>query len=629
MYPQLHQWLPTSIIAPAPIVFSFIVIVLICIVKKRSGNVSKTRKAPEVSGAWPLVGHLNLVSGPKLVHFVLGELTDKYGPAFTIHLGVYPTFVVSNWELVKECFTTNDKIFSNRPVNKAIKYMFYNEESIGFTPYGSYWRELRKMTTLKLLSNHRLDMLKPLRISEMDACFRNLYELWTKNKDDNVWVLVDMSKWFGEISFNVVARIVAGKKNFGSKGDRYKKVMEEVVRLMCVTALSDIVPYLGWLDRLRGLDRAMKRAAKELDSVLQSWVEEHRQRRVSVSAGTGSTANKTKEEVEKDFIDITLSIMEENQLPGDDPDTVIKSLILDMILGGSDTSTVTLTWTLSLLLNNVHALKKAQRELDAQIGKERQVEDSDIKNLPYIQAIIKEAMRLYPAGPIIEREASEDCDVGGFHVPAGTRLMVNLWKLQRDPNVWPNDPLEFRPERFLTSHADVDLRGQHLELIPFGSGRRVCPGISFSLQVMHLALARIIHGFELKIPNDSTIDMSGTPGIISCKATPLQTNFKKVIVASDSMHAVQSINKIADPPWETNRLADHLASLGGCLDENIVYFVPQIAAPPWETNRLADHLASLGGCLDENIVYFVPLINLESAIIAKEEVANRLYTRLS
>ncbi|KAF9620436.1 hypothetical protein IFM89_012613 [Coptis chinensis] len=144
-------------------------------------------------------------------------------------------------------------------------------------------------------------------------------------------------------------------------------------------------------------------------------------------------------------------------------------------------------------------LKKAQRELDAQIGKERQVEDLDIKNLPYIQAIIKEAMRLYPAGPIIEHEASEDCDVGGFHVPA-----------------------EFRPERFLTGHADVDLRGQHLELIPFGSGRRVCPGISFALQVMHLALARIIHGFELKIPNDSNIDMSGTPGIISCKATPLQ-----------------------------------------------------------------------------------------------------------
>ncbi|KAJ6722503.1 CYTOCHROME P450 FAMILY PROTEIN [Salix koriyanagi] len=172
-----------------------------------------------------------------------------------------------------------------------------------------------------------------------------------------------------------------------------------------------------------------------------------------------------------------------------------------LILGGSDTTAGTLTWAISLLLNNRHMLKKAQEELDLQVGKDRQVVDSDVKNLVYLQAIIKETLRLYPAGPLLgPREAMEDCQVAGYHVPAGTRLIVNVWKIQRDPRVWTN-PSAFLPERFLTSHADVDVRGQQFELIPFGSGRRSCPGVSFALQVLHLTLARLLHSFRFGHPN--------------------------------------------------------------------------------------------------------------------------------
>ncbi|KAF9620417.1 hypothetical protein IFM89_012594 [Coptis chinensis] len=519
--PTLQQWLLTSMV-PAPIIVSFFIVVIFYIFKKRSRNTIKTKKAPEVVGAWPFIGHLNLISGPKPCHRVLGELADRYGPAFTIHVGTHPILVVSSWELVKVCFTTHDKSFSSRPVHKAIKFMFYNEDSVSFSRYGPYWRELRKMITLNLLTHHRLEMLKLQRVSEVEACFKKLYELWTKRKYDNALVLVDMSKWLLEIPFNVITRIVSGKYNFASKVERYKNVMEKTRSLMDTLALSDAIPYLGWLDRLRGLDNAMKRAAKELDSVLQSWVLEHRQKRVAVSAGTGGLVNVNEEDLEEDFIDIMLSIMEKNQLQSDDPDTLIKAVVQEMILAACDITTVTLTWVLCLLLNNKHVLKRAQTELDTQVGKDRQVDDSDIKNLPYIQAIIKETMRLYPPGPVFERECSEDCEVGGFRVPAGTRLWINLWKLQRDPNVWPKDPQEFQPERFFNDQTDVDLKGQNFELIPFGSGRRMCPGVSFSLQVMHLVLARIIHGFELKTPTGANIDMSTTLGMISWKATPLE-----------------------------------------------------------------------------------------------------------
>lgn len=193
-----------------------------------------------------------------------------------------------------------------------------------------------------------------------------------------------------------------------------------------------------------------------------------------------------------------------------------------LILGGSDTTAGTLTWAVSLLLNNRHILRKALQELDQQVGKERLVSDSDIKNLVYLQAIVKETLRLYPAGPLLgPREAMEECTVAGYNVPAGTRLIVNVWKIQRDPRVWPN-PSEFQPERFLTSHADVDVRGQQFELIPFGSGRRSCPGASFALQVLHLALAGLLQAFELETLLDQPVDMTESPGLTIPKATPLE-----------------------------------------------------------------------------------------------------------
>ncbi|XP_042495152.1 xanthotoxin 5-hydroxylase CYP82C4-like [Macadamia integrifolia] len=193
-----------------------------------------------------------------------------------------------------------------------------------------------------------------------------------------------------------------------------------------------------------------------------------------------------------------------------------------MILGGNDTTVVTFTWALSLLLNNPHVLKRAQDELDMHVGSDRQVDESDIIKLEYLQAIVKETLRLYPAAPLAApHEAIEECTIAGFHVPVGTRILPNLYKIHRDPRVWL-DPSKFKPERFLTSHVDVDLRGQHFELIPFGSGRRMCPGLSFALQVLHLGLARLLHEFEFANPSNSPVDMTESPGLTNIKATPLE-----------------------------------------------------------------------------------------------------------
>lgn len=258
----------------------------------------------------------------------------------------------------------------------------------------------------------------------------------------------------------------------------------------------------------------MKRTAKELDWVLGRWVEEHRKRRAVAKV----------EDDEQDFIHFMLSAteLEEGKYSVQEADTIVKATCLSMILGGNDTIVLTLTWALSLLLNNPHSLERAQDELDVQVGKHRQVEESDIKNLTYLQAVVKETLRIYPVLPLsLQREAMEDCIVAGFHVPAGTRLMVNLWKLQRDPRVWSHAS-EFQPERFLTDHVHVDVRGQSFEYIPFGTGRRMCPGVSFGLQVVQLILARLLHAFKLERVSGSEVDMSESPALTMPRATPLE-----------------------------------------------------------------------------------------------------------
>lgn len=183
---------------------------------------------------------------------------------------------------------------------------------------------------------------------------------------------------------------------------------------------------------------------------------------------------------------------------------------------------VSITWALSLLLNNIHKLEKAQEELDNVVGRDRQVDESDVPKLVYLQAIVKETLRMYPPSPLlISRAAMEDSALSsGYKVPVGTRLIVNASKIHRDERVWRN-PDEFQPERFLTSHKGIDVKGQNFELIPFGSGRRSCPGIWLALNVVHLTLASLLHNFEVTKPSNEDVDMTESPGLNNLKATPL------------------------------------------------------------------------------------------------------------
>lgn len=467
-----------------------------------------------------MIGHLHLLGGPTPPHIVLSDMAEKHGPIFTIQMGVHRALVVSDYETVKQCFTTNDKAFASRPKTLAMEFLGYNYAMFGFSPYGPYWRQMRKVATLELLSNYRLGMFKHIRESEVKTSVQELYQLWNDKKDHSSddKVLVEMKKWFKNVTLNVILRMIVGKRipsssNYDEGSERLKQALEDFFELSGKFVISDALPYLRWLD-IGGSERFMKKARKELDEVAQGWLEDHKRNRSTISQG------ELKSDGGEDLMDVLLS-----SLTGTgeyDADTINKATCLGLTLAASDTTMVTLTWALSLLLNNRNALKKAQEELDINVGKEKAVNESDINKLVYLQAIIKETLRLYPAGPLsLPHESMEDCVVSGYHIPAGTRLLTNIYKLHRDPQIWSN-PCEFQPERFLTAYKDFDVRGQNFELIPFGSGRRMCPGVSFALQVLELTLASLLQGFELVTPSNEPVDMSEAIGLTNLKTTPLQ-----------------------------------------------------------------------------------------------------------
>ncbi|XP_050212733.1 cytochrome P450 CYP82D47-like [Mercurialis annua] len=505
---------PSNTMAAVSITVAFLIISIIWL--SRNLFRKKKRAAPEAGGAWPLLGHLHLLGGPQPPHQVLGDMADKYGPIFSIKMGIHTTLVVSNWETAKECFTTNDRAFADRPKILAMELLAYDRSMFGFSPYGNYWRQIRKIATLELLSNHRIEMMRHVRESEMRTALKELYKAWDKHKSSNSSkVLVEMKRWFGDITLNVILNIIIGKSvgyvtTNEQSDEEWKKALRDFFHLSGRFVAADAVPFLRWFD-IGGHEKAMKDTANKIDTIAKEWLKEHKAKKAS---------GRRKE----DFMDLMLDLIDQEAEASlcRDSDTINKATCLALTLAASDTTSVTLIWVLSLLVNNPHVMRKAQDELDIHVGRDRQVCESDIDNLVYLKAIVKETLRLYPAAPLsVPHESMDDCIVAGYHIPKGTRLLTNLWKIHRDPNVWPS-PSEYQPERFLTNHKDFDVRGQNFEFLPFGSGRRMCPGISFALQILQLTLATLLHGFDFSSPTSEPVDMTESLGMTNLRATPLE-----------------------------------------------------------------------------------------------------------
>ncbi|XP_021749408.1 cytochrome P450 82C4-like [Chenopodium quinoa] len=256
-----------------------------------------------------LIGHLHLLG--ELPHITLGKLADKYGQIFMIKLGIHRALVVSTAEMAKECLGgTNDKVFLNRPQKIFVKHMVYNGMMLGFSKYGQYWREMRKITIVELLSAHRVEMLKNVRISEVRSAMKSI----SISRSE----LTDMKQWFTNISMNTIVRLVSGKslKEFyqGEEYHRCAKAFRDFFELAGVFVPADALPLLRWFD-IGGYERKMKKAGKEIDQIAQRWLDEHKNRNSKEAQG------------KLDFMDVMLGIFESGQEKPSkyETDTIIKA----------------------------------------------------------------------------------------------------------------------------------------------------------------------------------------------------------------------------------------------------------------------------------------------------------------
>ncbi|KAI3455147.1 hypothetical protein Pfo_011810 [Paulownia fortunei] len=498
------------------IIFGLLFLVLLCNLWRKDPHNSKdvnSSSPPQPLGAWPIIGHLHLLSGQNHIAYTLGTLADKYGPIFTLWLGMQRAVVVSSHEAVMECFTTNDKCFANRPKSSAGEHLVYDHAAFGFTD-SPYWSEMRKLISLEVASAESFRVIKKLRVSEITTSIRRLYVEAKSARPSKVVI----SRWVEQMTLNIIVKMIVGKKYenapaHGAKArevESFREIMRDITYLSGQFVLSDVIPIplLRWMD-LQGDIKGMKRVSKELEGIIQNWIDEHSKRRLM----------KGKEAEDQGFIDVILSTIDDKFMINAPRLTIIKTLVVNVTLGGFDTTSVYLTRFLSVLINHKEIMQRAQEEIDIKVGKQRWVQESDLNNLPYLQAIIKETLRLYPPLPLsIPHEASQDCRLGGYFIPKGTQLFVNLWKLHRYPRFWP-EPERFLPERFLTGHAhEVDVTGHQFEFTPFGSGRRSCPGITFAMQVTSFTLARLLQGFDFAAP----VDIIEGLGIGMVRENPLE-----------------------------------------------------------------------------------------------------------
>ncbi|KAL3642302.1 hypothetical protein CASFOL_013117 [Castilleja foliolosa] len=324
--------------------------------------------------------------------------------------------------------------------------------------------------------------------------------------------VVNLSNAMVSLTNDVVCRVALGRK-YSDHGEdkKFNKFLREFGELLGAKSFKDYIPRLGWIDRINGLDAKVERVAKQFDEFLEAVIQEHKNGKLKHDDG------------ELDFVDILLEFQKENENSSPVEDDTIKAIILDMFVAGTDTTSTSLEWTIAELIKNPRAMKILQNEVRRVAGNKKEIDEDDLDKMTYLKAVIKEALRLHAPVPLlVVRESTQDTKVMGYDIKAGTQVMVNAWAIGRDPTLWEK-PEEFRPERFLNS--SIDFRGLHFELIPFGAGRRGCPGITFGMAVNEVGLAKLVHRFDFALPNgerEEDLDMSETCGITVHKKLPLQ-----------------------------------------------------------------------------------------------------------
>jgi flavone synthase II len=503
----------------------------------------------------PVIGHLHLLRPP--VHRTFQELASRIGPLMHIRLGSTHCVVASSPEVASELIRGHEGSISERPLTAVARQFAYDSAGFAFAPYNTHWRFMKRLCMSELLGPRTVEQLRPIRRAGTVSLLGDLLASSARGET------VDLTRHLIRLSNTSIIRMVASTVP-SSVTDEAQKVVKDVAELVGAFNVDDYIAVVrGW--DLQGLRRRAADVHRRFDALLEDILrhkeEARAARRLDQDDGQGISSKQDKKQAthSKDLLDILMDKAEDQAAEVKLTRENIKAFIIvrsiyhafyyylsscllfliivyyihmhahalqDVVTAGSDTSAAMVEWMLAELMNHPETLRKVVEEIDAVVGGDRIASEADLPRLPYLMAAYKETLRLHPAAPIAHRQSSAEMVVRGFTVPPQTAVFINVWAIGRDPAYW-EEPLAFRPERFMPGGAAENLepRGQHFQYMPFGSGRRGCPGMGLALQSVPAVLAALVQCFHwATVDGDggvNKIDMSESDGLVCARKKPL------------------------------------------------------------------------------------------------------------
>ncbi|XP_047051576.1 desmethyl-deoxy-podophyllotoxin synthase-like [Lolium rigidum] len=438
------------------------------------------------------------------------DLARRHGPLMLLRLGEIRVVVASSASAAREVLKTHDSIFATRPETSTMKAVKGIRGGMGIimAPQGEHWSMVRKLCVNELLSARQIRSFQGTREAEAGRLVASVALASSSQSQP-----VNFGSHLATYLHDVVVLAVVGNRI--TDREAFIACLDDSIRATAGLSLADLFPSSGLARAFGGSrTRRLKALSKRLRHALDGVLAEQGARR---SGGPGGNRD-------EDLLDVMLRI----QAEGTPLEMgTIRTVIIDLFAAGMETSTTTLQWAMAEMMRNPKVLGRATAEVRATLAGQSRVTEKALPELRYMQLVIKETLRLHMAAPLLlPRECQESCRVLGYDVPKGAMVLVNAWAIARDTENWGPDAEEFRPERFeeADDSAVVNFKGQHFQFLPFGAGRRSCPGMMFSLAAMELALASLLFHFDWELPEGTVpaeLDMTEKFGITARKKTDL------------------------------------------------------------------------------------------------------------
>ncbi|XVF23306.1 hypothetical protein REPUB_Repub13aG0025800 [Reevesia pubescens] len=454
----------------------------------------------------PIISHLHYLR--PLLHKSFHNLYCKYGPLLYLRFGSYPCLLVSSPSMAEEILKNQDVNFASRPISPLDDSLIFGKTGFITAPYGDYWRFMKKLSVTELLGARQIERSRSVRHQEIATFLRKMIQSAKKTE------VVDVGAELMKLTNNIICRVVAST-SCSEEDDEAKKIRELLKMSTELAAKMSLANSLGPLKKLGFWLYAKK--SKEVTARYDELMEKLLRKHEVKAQNNGSDDN-------KDLMDIILKVYHDDTAELRISREQMKSFIVDLLFAGTSSSAETMQWAIAELINNPRVYKIARDEIKSVVGS-RLVEETDIPRLHYVQAITKETLRLYPNSPCAPRVCLKDCKINGFDIPENTAVAVNLFSIMRDPAKWEK-PNEFYPERFLDIDKNETNKGQNFDFIPFGGGRRGCPGKNLAYILMNTAIASVIQCLDFKVIGEdgdlAKVNMQEQIGMSLAMASPLR-----------------------------------------------------------------------------------------------------------